>query len=218
MSKETRNVILSGVIAALIASGTAVVLHIMQEDSISKQIEELSTQNSILESTLEDQQEQTKIMNQTLTNLQKSLEKESLISVKVLVHTEELHNPFGAGFSVKSGGGVFEREIYATESSIPLKANHTMKFDIIITNVGSDTAVLNGYQVQIFTDYGPSSSSWQTSFRDIRTILEANSSPMIIPFELEIEPKFAPKGEMFFVVSHDNGVNESYSLKYYYED
>lgn len=217
MHIDTRNMIIGAVISALIASGTAVGLNTIQEESIKKQIESIKTQNIILNDTLTDQQEQTKILNQTLTNLEKSLERKSLISVKVLPYTEELYNSFGAGYKITHGGGIFEREIYPTQSAIPVIANTTMKFDIIITNVGTDTAVLNGYQVQIFTEYNPTSIAYQTNFIDIRTILEANSSPKIIPFEIEITPKFAPRGEIFFAVSHDNGVDESYSLKYYYK-
>ena len=124
MRADTRNMIIGAVISALIASGTATISYIVQEDSIKEQIERIKMQNIILNDTLTDQQEQTKILNQTLTNLEKSLERKSLISVKVLPYTEELYNPFGAGYKIKQGGGIFEREIYPTQSAIPPDSKH----------------------------------------------------------------------------------------------
>jgi len=218
MDKDTRNIILGAIITAIITSSIAVSLHFLQEASIEKQIENLNTQNNLLNATLQDQEKQTKIMNQTLANLKKSLEKESLISVKVLPYTDYLDNPFGSGYSLELGGGKIEREIYPVKSSITLRENTTMKFDVVVTNTGTDTAILNSYLVQVIADGDPYGNSITTKHEDIKVILEANSDPLIIPLELEILPSYSPSGEIFFVVSHDNGVDESYSLKYRYED
>ncbi len=86
-------------------------------------------------------------------------------------------------------------------------------------SIGSDTAILNSYHVQVFS-HGEETFAKSVSLfnEDIREPLTEGSLPKIISYELEVESQFSPRGEIFFIVVHDNGVDESYSLKYFIEE
>ena len=218
MVNQLKLIIIVAIISTTIPTITAFVLHDMQEQSVQEELQQLRTQNDILKDTLDDQQKQTEIMNQSIIDFQKSLEKESLISVKVIPYVEDLYNPFDVGFKIQAGKS-FVREIFPIKRTIPLKADETVKFDIVITNTGSDTAILNSYDVEVITHYGETfANSMVVYHRDIREPLTAGSLPKIISFNLDVESKFAPRGEIFFIVVHDNGIDESYSLPYFYDE
>jgi|APSaa5957512535_1039671.scaffolds.fasta_scaffold04523_8 hypothetical protein len=208
MKKVILIAIISGIVSGLVGS---VVIGYIQLEPTQAEIDELKNQNSILFDTLQDQKEKTVILNQTLQNMQKSLERESLISVKVLPHLEPLDSPFDVGVS----GYVDEkhnRTAYHYASSISLPKSGLATFNIIITNVGLDTAILNKYTVEFIT-INETTGSWSTHNRDIREILESGEMK-IISFEIESDSIKGPTGEIFFTVVHDNGISESYSLNY----
>ena len=211
MKQETKNVLLTALVSGVIAIIITFVGYNIQSEWVQKELAEIKNQNKILS-------EQTQLMNQSITDFQKSLEKESLISVKVIPYVEDLYNPFDVGFKIQAGKS-FAREIFPINRTIPLKADDTVKFDIVITNTGSDTAILNSYHVEVISHYGETFANSMVVYnRDIREPLTSGSLPKIISFDLDVKSKFAPRGEIFFIVVHDNGVDESYSLPYFYDE
>lgn len=200
--------------AIILAYFTALFTSYFEQNTVKQQISHLEEQKDLMEQDLQDQKNKTAIMKQELVTFTKSLEKESLLSVKVL--------PRGAGSPI-SGMVTYEtgpykefkREYSTFSSYISLIENQTYTFDIIITNIGADTAVLNYYETEYHTQFDTGSST-AFSGKEINTILKSSDEPLIIKHDLKAEKSMAPNGTLYFTVIYDNGFAKSDSIQYRY--
>lgn len=173
------------------------------------------TETKPLQEQLDDQKQKTTIMNQTLHAMQQSLERKSLISVKILPYVGFPSDKF-VGFKYVLGpGNHYTRETSVSNTSLNLIANQNYTFDIVITNIGGDTAVLNYYLVEKVQKTDRTGSINQGS-QDINRILRSNSDPLIIKYNFTADKTYAPNGTLYFTVSYDNGAAESGAIPYVY--
>jgi len=110
------------------------------------------------------------------------------------------------------------------ESRIVLTKNEITQFDVIITNVGNDVAIINGLgSAELIVNEGKFQlNAWISNIHpngtvldhSIGKILKPNSDSLIVPFWINATSDFAPKGEIFFTVIHDNGINSTTSINY----
>ena len=179
-------------------------------DILKSQTNELKTQTDIQEKRLLNEEEQTETMRE-------SLEKESLISVKLLPYIDTYM--IQSSVSIDSlGGSEYIREQEAMPASISLESGEEYDFDIIITNVGEDTAVVNSYKIEVIRQLD-TSGSWSARGYDIKKILKPHDEPLIITHKINVtERDFSPYGDIFFTVIYDNGISEAASIRYLIDD
>lgn len=207
LSSDRRTIVFSIIGAIITAYLTAFFTSYFEQDAVQQQISQLEEQT-------QDQKNKTSIMKQQLETYTKSLEKESLLSVKVLPRSAGSQT---TGMVTYEEGPYknFKREYSSFSSPISLIENQTYTFDIIITNIGADTAVLNYYEAEYHTQFDAGSS---TAFfgEELNTILKSSDEPLIIKHDLKTEKSMAPNGTLYFTVIYDNGFAESDSIQYRY--
>lgn len=145
-----------------------------------------------------------------------------MVSVKVNAHAPG--GPYEAAVTYESSINGTKRTLETLESRIVLTKNEITQFDIIITNVGNDVAIINGIgSSEIIVNEGKFQlNAWVSNIHpngtvldhSIGKILKPNSDSLIVPFWINATSDFAPKGEIFFTVIHDNGINSTASVNY----
>jgi hypothetical protein len=210
--------IVSGVVSAYYSS-------MANQEALETQINFLKEDIKLQNDALTDSKVKTGIMDEQLQAMRESLEKKSLVSVKVNAHAPG--GPYEALVVYESSINGTKRTLEALESRIVLIKNEITQFDIIITNVGNDIAVINGYgSAEIIVDEDKFHLSARVSNihpngtvldHSIGKILKPNSDSLIIPFWINATSDFAPKGKIFFTVIHDNGINSTASINYKFE-
>lgn len=214
LSPNVHTIVFSIIVPISVALLTVFSTSYLGQESVQKQISQLEKQNGLMEQDLQDQKNKTTIMKQELETYTKSLEKESLLSVKIL--------PYDAGSQitgmVRYEDGPyknFKRDYSSFSSPISLIENQTYTFDIIITNIGADTAVLNYYTYEYHTQFDTGST---TGFfnKELNKILKSSDEPLIIKHTLETKKDMAPNGTLYFTVIYDNGFAKADSIQYRY--
>lgn len=211
--------VLSGAITGIFSGYFSAMVN---KEALENQINFLKEDIKLQHEELADSKIKTGIMDRQLQAMEESLEKKSLISVKVNAHTSG--GPYEALVRYESSINGTKRTVETLESRINLIKNEITQFDIIITNVGNDVAVINRYgSAEIRIDEDKFHSSKWLSNKDpsgtildhsIDKILKPDSEPLIIPFWINATSDFAPKGSIYFVVFHDNGINGTTSINY----
>ncbi len=212
--KSWKIIVLAIISGASTGIVSGIVTNMVAYDSLHQQIEELKNQNGILTNESADQKIKTIIMNDTLNEFVESQKKKSLISVKILPHVGGFPVQIGTSYK-ESGPGQPERQIRAVPGFVTLNADTNATFDIVITNVGSDTAILNGFLVEYLPNGTATSHEIKTNGGDINKILTSNSY-LVIPVTFHVTADLAPVGTLHFVVNYDNGISESGAIWYEY--
>ncbi len=180
MTNSIRNLIISSLIIGVVSGGlSGFGVYIYQNQIQQDEITELKNQNVILSDTQVEQHKQTQIMNNTLYRWIDNLEKKSQISVLVRFEDTKFYSgSFGGTF----GGGEYTLDTQAILHPIEFSRNQTANVEIILTNIGDDTAVIESFSVNYYhvDNYGSSFGFLKGETIDI--ILKPNSEPQCILF------------------------------------
>lgn len=160
----------------------------------------------------------------TMDEIKNSLSIDSIISLKVFPHEEKYGSLHAVTKWSSSSEGV-QREVITSQQPYVLIDGDTVQFDIIVTNVGSDTVFLNYYGTAHISANNGSRTLFQKNIHpngtdlnhQINDFLEPQSKALLIPYWLKIDSNFSPSGKIFFEVFYENSESKSFSIDYKYK-
>jgi len=203
--------IITSLIIGIVSGGlSGFGVYLYQNKAQQDVIAALKNQNEILNNTQTEQQKQTQIMNNTLYRWIENLEKKSQISALVRLEGEQF---FSGSFGGSFGGGKFTRDTQAILSPIELMKNHTASFEIILTNIGDDTAVIESLSVHYYSFHGTGGEFGSIKGDAINIVLKPNSDPYSLFYDLDVVG-LPNEGEIVFTIFHNTGFVEPNAIKF----
>ena len=174
----------------------------------------------------EGQKQESESLKSIEDTIKQSEEIKSLISLKIIPQGSS-YNSFEALNRFQSSSEGTTHEVIVSEKPITLREGDNVQFNLLVTNVGSDTVYLNSHSsATVIVDTGGTGGT--TIFKgnvhpngtalshNIGDLLEPNSNKMT-PFWLEIDSNFTPNGRIIFTVFYENGKHETASINYVFK-
>lgn len=196
--------IISGVASGIGAS-------IFQNQSQIDEIDELRKLVTATNITAIESQEQTEIMRKDFEVRLESLEKKPEVSALIKFHGDStITEDYIISYSDKE----FTYDSTVVSKPIELKRNELAKFEIILTNIGEDTALVDSFSVHFFSIFEKGTHSGFLKGDKIDIILEPNSKPYIKQYSAKIDNNFPDQGELIFTIIYDRGVVKPTPIKF----
>lgn len=215
-NKKT-NVLIGLTIGLIVISIVGIVFSGYQVDALQEILNKLM---GIVE---EGQKQEFESLKSIEDTIKQSAEIKSLISLKIIPQglsysSFEVVNRFQSSFDGTT------HEVIITEKPITLRKDDNVQFNLLVTNVGSDTVYLNSHSsANVIVGTGSTTlfsinvhPNGTVLSHHIGDFLEPNSNK-IIPFWLEIDSNFTPNGRIIFTVFYENGKYETASINYVFE-
>jgi len=183
---------------------------IFQNQSQIDEIDELRKLVTATNTTAIESQEQTEIMRKDFETRLGSLEKKPEISALIKFYGDStITEDYIISYSDKE----FTYDSTLVSKAIELKRNELAKFEIILTNIGEDTALIDSFVVRFFSVHDFGSSSGFLKGDTIDVILEPNSDPYILQYSTEIDT-LPDQGELVFSIIYDRDVVKPTPIKF----
>jgi len=195
--------IISGTISGIVAST-------IQNQSQDVEINELKNLVLTTNVTATESQKQTDIMRDDFESRLENLEKKPEISVLIKFYGD---SAVTENYIISFSDREFTYNSTIVSKAIELKRNELAKFEIILTNIGEDTALIDSFNVRFFSVHERGSSSGFLKGDTIDVILEPNSDPYIVQYSFEID-NLPDKGELVFTIIYDRDVVKSTPIKF----
>lgn len=195
--------IISGTISGIVAST-------IQNQSQDAEINELKNLVLATNVTATESQKQTDIMRDDFEVRLENLEKKPEISALIKFYGD---STITEDYIISLSNKEYTYESTVVSKAIELKRDEIAKFEIILTNIGEDTALIDSFNVRFFYVHEFGSSSGFLKGDTIDVILEPNSEPYIIQYSTEIDI-LPDQGELVFIILYDRDVVKSTPIKF----
>ena len=214
------NVLIGLTISLIVISIVSIFFSDDQGDALQQSL------NKLMGIAEEGQKQEFESLKSIKDTIKQSAEIKSLISLKIIPQGLS-YDSFEAVNRFQSSSEGTTHEVIITEKPITLREDDDIQFNLLVTNVGSDTIYLNSHSlayVIVDTDDTGGTTLFRTNVHPNGTVLSHNigdflepNSYKIIPFWLEIDSIFTPNGRIIFTVFYENGKHETASINYVFE-
>jgi hypothetical protein len=116
----------------------------------------------------------------------------------------------------QNGTVTYQAQNVTTKSgTLAFRENEAARFDLVISNVGSNVAFIDRFTVDIFPSGGeiPAISLPQIP---VKQLLKLDGDSLILPVSFTVNKDFAPSGKIVFTVYPDSALPSTVTLDYDY--
>lgn len=173
------------------------------------------------EAGLQRQDEQNRIMNQTLTATLENLQKKSNIQVIVdpLSGMYEI-NSYSNSVATSENNGTVSQTYQGGDQKLDgvvLIKNRTATFSVVIANVGSNIARIDHISATVVPiEQNNTLGIFAQPDLVVKQNLSPSGQPMEFTYSFLVTDKFAPSGQIFFQIYHDSDKRDYPPIYYEY--